>query len=192
MITGTAAHQPSLSFTTCRSLRRLTSMVLMLPSIHLVLHHHLLLLSSVIPRIGVFSSESALHIRWPIIGTSASASVLSMNIQDSFPLGLTGLVSLLSKGLSRVFSNITVQKHQFFNAAAFFVAQLSHPYMTTGKALAWTIQTFVGKVISLLFNMLPRFVITFLPRSKSLFNFVTAIIIYSDFGAQENKICYWI
>ena len=100
------------------------------------------------------------------IGASASASVLPMNIQGWFPLGLTGLISLLSKGLSRVFSNTTVQKHQFFGT--FFIVQLSHPFMTTGKTIAFTRRTFVGKVMSLLLNMLSRLVKTFLPRSKCL------------------------
>ena len=81
--TGTEAHQPSLSFTTCYSFLRLLSMVLM-PSIHLILHLHLLLLPSVIPRIRVFSNELILHIRWPIFRASASVSVLSVNSQDSF------------------------------------------------------------------------------------------------------------
>ena len=97
------------------------------------------------------------------IGVSASASVLPMNIQDWFPLGWTGCISLQSNGLSRVFSNTTVQKH-----TTFFIVQLSHPYMTTGKTTTLTIWTFVGKVMSLLFNMLSRLVITFLPRSKCL------------------------
>ena len=88
----------------------------------------------------------------------ASASVLPMNIQGWFPLGLTGLISLQSNGLSRVFSNTTVQK----------MVQLSHLYMTTGKTRALTIWTFVGKVIFLHFNMLSRFFIAFLPRSKHL------------------------
>ena len=73
-----------------------------------------------------------------------------------------------SKGLSRVFSNTTVQKHQFFGTQLFFMVQLSHPYMTTGKTIALTRWTFVDKVMSLLFNMLSRLVITFLPRSKRL------------------------
>ena len=73
-----------------------------------------------------------------------------------------------SKGLSRVFSNTTVQKHQFFDAQPFYIVQLLYPYMTTGKAIALTRQTFVGKVMSLLFNMLTRLVIAFLPRSKCL------------------------
>ena len=96
------------------------------------------------------------------IGVSASTAVPSMNTQDRSPLGWTEWISLQSKGLSRVFSNTTVQKHQFFSA------QLLHPYMTTGKTIALTRRTFVGKVMSLLFNMLSRLVITFFPRSKCL------------------------
>ena len=88
------------------------------------------------------------------IGTSASASVLPMNIQGLFPLGWTGWISLQSKGLSVVFSNTTVQKHEFFSIPAFFIVQLPHPYMTTGITIALTKWTFVGKVMSLLFNML--------------------------------------
>ena len=91
------------------------------------------------------------------IGVSASTSVLPMNTQDGFPLGWTGWISLQSKGLSSIFSNTTVQKHQFVKA--FFIVQLSHPYMTTGKTIALTRWTFVDKVMSLLFNMLSRLVI---------------------------------
>ena len=80
----------------------------------------------------------------------ASALVLPVNIQDWFSLGLTGWISLQSKGLSRGFSNTTVQKHQFFSAQLFFMVQLSHPYMTTGKTIALTRRTFVDKVMSLL------------------------------------------
>ena len=101
------------------------------------------------------------------IGASALALVLPMNIQDWFHLGLTGLISLQSKRLSRVFSNTTVQKHQFFSTQPSLRSN-SHPYMTTGKTVALTRQTFVGKVMSLLFNMLSRLVITYLPRSKHL------------------------
>ena len=100
-------------------------------------------------------------------GISASASVLPKNTQGWPPLEWTGWISLLSKGLSRVFSNTTVQKHQFFGAQLSLV-QLSTPYMTTGKTIALTRLTFVGKVISLPFNVLSRLVITFLPRSKRL------------------------
>ena len=121
------------------------------------------------------------------IGASASASVLPINEHSGlFPLGLTGLISLLSKGLSRVFSSTTVQKYQFFGAQPSWSG--SHLYMTTGKAIDLTIQTFVGKVMSLLFNVLFRLVIAFLPRSKHLF--MAAGTVCSDFGVQENKICH--
>ena len=98
---------------------------------------------------GLFQGASSSHnITKVFLGASGSASVLPMNIQCWFPLGMTGLISLLSKGLSRVFSSTTVQKHQFFGL---LVVQLSHPYMTTRKTVL-TIWTFVSKVISLLFN----------------------------------------
>ena len=99
-------------------------------------------------------------------GVSASASVLPVNTHDWSSLGWTSWISLQSKGLSSSFSNTTVQKHQFFDSA-FFTVQLSHPYMT-GKTIALTRQNFVGKVMSLLFSMLSRLVITFLPRGKHL------------------------
>ena len=102
------------------------------------------------------------------IGVSILASVLPMNIQSWFPLELSCLVSLKSKGLSRVFSNTTVQKHWFFWCSAFFMVQLSHLYMITGKTIALTIWTFVGKVLFLLFHTLSRFVTAFLTRSRCL------------------------
>ena len=102
------------------------------------------------------------------IGAATLASYFSMNIQGWFLLELTGLISLLSQGLSRVFSNTTVQTSQILQHLAFFRGQLSHPYMTTGKTIALMIRSFVGKVMSLLFNVLSRFVIAFLPRSKCL------------------------
>ena len=101
------------------------------------------------------------------IGVSASASILPVNIQDWFPLRWTGWISLQSKVDSRIFSNTTVQKHHFFSTQFLYI-QLSHPYMTTGKITALTRWTYVGKVVSLLFNMRSRLVITFLPRSKCL------------------------
>ena len=97
------------------------------------------------------------------IGASASAWVLPMNIQGWFPLGLTGLISFLSKGLSRVFSSTTVWNISS-SVRTFFLVYLSHLHMTTGKTIALTVRTFVGKVISLVFNTLSRFLIAFLPR----------------------------
>ena len=112
----TAAHQASLSVTNFQSLLKLMSIESVVPSNHLILCHPLLLLPSVFPSISVFSSESAVASGGQSIGASTSASGLPMNIQGWFPLGLTGLISLQSKGLSRVFSSTTVWKHWFFGA----------------------------------------------------------------------------
>ena len=136
------------------------SIKLVMPSNHLILCRPLLLPPLVFPTVRVFSNDSILCIRWRKY-QSFSFSISPSN-EHSGPLGWTGWISLLSKGFSRVFSSTTVQKHQFFDA------QLSHLYMTTRKTIALTIWTLVGKVMSLLFNMLSRFVITFLPRSKHL------------------------
>ena len=111
----TAAHQASLSFTVSRSWLKFTSIESVMPSNHLILYCHPLLLPSIFPSIGIFSNELALRIGQSI-GTSASASVLPMNIQGQFPLGLTGLIALQYKGLSRVFSSTTIQKRQFFSS----------------------------------------------------------------------------
>ena len=102
------------------------------------------------------------------IGALATASLLPMNIQDWFPLGLTGWISFQSKGLSRIFSQYHNSRASILQWSALFMVQLLHPYMTTGKTIALTKWTFVGKVMSFFFNMLPRLVITFLPRSKCL------------------------
>ena len=110
----TTACQASLSFTISRSWFKLMYLESVMPSNHLILCSPLLLLPLNFPSIRVFSNESALHIRWPKYWSFSLASVLPMNIQDWFPLGWTGWISLQSKGLSRVFSNTTVQKHQFF------------------------------------------------------------------------------
>ena len=112
----TAARQASLSITNSQNLLKLMSIESVMPSNHLILGRPLLLLPSIFPSTRVFSNESVLHIRWPKYGVSASTSVLPMNTQDWSPLGWTGLISLQSKGLSRVFSN-TLQKHQFLTYA---------------------------------------------------------------------------
>ena len=102
------------------------------------------------------------------ITVSASAWVLPMSIQNWFSLELTSLIFLQAKGLSRVFSSITIQKHQFLGPQPSWWVQLSHPYMTSGKTIALDIWTFVVKVMSLLFNTLSRFVMAFFPRNKHL------------------------
>ena len=141
----TAARHTSLCITSSLSLLKLVSIKLVMPSNHLILCRPLLLLPSIFPSIRVFSNESFFTPGVQRIGASTSASVLPMNIQDWFPLGLTSLISLLSKGLLGVFSSTTGQKHQF-SCSDFFMIQLSYPYMTTGKTIALTRQTFVGKV----------------------------------------------
>ena len=112
----TAACQTSLSFTNSWSPPKPMSSESVMPSNHLILCHPLLLLSSIFPSIRVFSNESALHIRWPKYWSFSFNTSLTMNTQDWSPLGWTGWISLQSKGLSRVFSNTTVQKLQFFGA----------------------------------------------------------------------------
>jgi len=166
MTPWTAAQQASLSFPISQSLLKLMSIESVMPSNHLILCCPLLLLSSVFPSIRVFSSELALPIRWPKCWSFSFS--IPVNIQDWFPLGLIGLISLLYKGLLRVFSSTIGWNHQFFWCSTFFVIQLSHLYMTTGKIIALIICIFFGKVISLLFNTLCRLVIDFFPRSKCL------------------------
>ena len=121
----TAACWASLSITNSWSLLKLMPIESVMPPNHLILYYPLLLLPSVFPRIRIFSKESVLCIRWSNDRASASASVLLMNSQDWFSLGWTSWISLLSKGLSRVFSNTTVQKHQFFST------QLYGPTLTS-------------------------------------------------------------
>ena len=143
----TAACQASLSITNSRSSPKLMSNESVMPSSHLILCRPFLLLPPIPPSIRVFSNESLFAWGGQSIGVSALASVLPKNTQDWSPSEWTGWISLQSKGFSRVFSNTTVQKH-----SAFFTVQLSHPYMITGKTIALTRQTFVGKVMSLLLN----------------------------------------
>ena len=160
------ARPPSLLITNSQSLLKLMSIELVMPSNHLILCHSLLFLPSIFPSIRVFSNKSVLYIRWPKYWSFSFSISPSNEYSGLISLGLTGWSSSQSKGLSRVFSNTPVQKHQFFGAH--LIVQLSHPYMTTGKTIALTRRTFVGKVMSLLLNMQSRLVIAFLPRSKHL------------------------
>ena len=160
-----------------------------MPSNHLILYRSLLLLPSISPSIKVFSNESVLHIRWP----NYWSFCFSVSPSNEHP----GLISFRMDWLDLPAVQGTLKrllqhhssKASILQNSAFFTVQLSHPYMTTGKTIALTRQTFAGKVMSLLFNKLPRFVIAFLPRSKCL-SFMAAVTICSDFGAQENKACH--
>ena len=164
----TAACQASLSITSSRSLLKLMSIELVMPFNHLILCPPLLLLPSVFPSIRVFSNESALHIRWPkdwsfsfsISPSSEYSGLTSLRIDWLDLLAVQGTLKSLLQNHS--------SKASVIRCSAFFMAQLSHSYMTTGKTIALTRQIFVGKVMSLLFNMLSRLVIAFLPRSKLL------------------------
>ena len=144
-----------------------------MPSSHLILWRPLLFLSPIPPSIRVFSNELTLHMRWPKYWSfSFLASFLPKKSQGWSPLEWTGWMSLQSKGLSRVFSNTTVQKHQILRRSAFFIGQLSHLYMTTGKTIVLTRRTFVGKVMSLLLNVLSSLVIT-TDITETFWNFET-------------------
>ena len=164
----TAARQASLSITNTQSLLKPMPIELVMPSNHLILCRPLLLLAPIPARIRVFSNESALRMRWPKYWSFSFSISPSNNTQYVSPSGWTGWISLQCKGLSRVFSNTTVQKHQFFGAQLSSQSNSHIHTWPTGKTIALTRWTFVGKVMSLLFNMLSRFVITFLPRSKHL------------------------
>ena len=164
----TAARQASPSITNSWSWLRLMSIELVMASNHLILCCPFLLPLSIFPSIRVFSNELVLRIRWPKDWSFSFSISPSNEYSRLISAGLTGLVFLQSKGLSRVFSSTTVQKHQFSGTQLSFVVQLSQPYVTTGKTIALTRWTFVGKVMSLLFNMLSRLVIAFIPRNKCL------------------------
>ena len=144
------------------------SIELVMPSNHLILCRPLVLLLSIFPSIRVFSNESVLHIRWPKYW-HFSFSISPANDYSglvSFRMDWLDLIAV--QGTLRSLLQHHSSKASIFQCSAFFIVQLSHPYMTTGKTIALTRQTFVGKVRSLLFNMLSRLVITFLARSKCL------------------------
>ena len=168
VIQWTAARQASLSITNSQSLLKLTSMESVMPSNHLILCCPLLLPPSIFPSIRVFSIESILHIRWPkywsfifsISRFNEYSGLLSFRIEC---FDLLAVQRTLKSLLQHHSSKASILQH-----SALFVSQLSHPYITTRKTIALTRWTFVGKVMSLLFNMLSKVVVTFLPRNKCL------------------------
>ena len=139
-----------------------------MPSNHFILCHPLLLLPSSFPSIRVFSNESALHIRWPKYWSFSFSISPSSEHPGLVSFRLDWLDLLAVQGTLKSLLQHHSSKASILQCSAFFIAQLSHPYMTTGKTIALTRWTFVDKVMSLLFNMLSRLVITFLPRSKCL------------------------
>ena len=165
----TAARQASLSITNCQTLFKLMSIESVMPSNHLILCHPLLLLPSIFPRIGLFSNESVLHIRWPKYW-SFSFSISPFSEHSGLISFRTDWLDLLAvQGTLKSLLQYHSSKASSLQPSAFFRVQLSHPYTTTKTTTALTRQTFVSKVMSLLFNMLSRLVIIFLPRSKLSF-----------------------
>ena len=186
----TAARQASLSFTNSQSLLKLMSIESVMPSNHLILCHPLLLLPSIFPSIRVFPNESTRRIRWPkywsfsfsIGPCNEYSGLISFRIDWFDLLAVQGTLKSLLQHHS---SKASILQH-----SAFFTVQLSHPNVAISKTIILTIQTFVGKVMSLFFNMLSRFVIAFLPRNKHLLISWLQSTICRDFGAQENKVSY--
>ena len=167
-IPWTAAHQASLTTTNSLSSLKLTSIESVVPFSHLILCRPLFLLLPIPPNIRVFSNESTLCIRWPKYW-SFSFSISPSNEHPGLISFRTDCLGLLAvQGTLKSLLQHHSSKASILQCSAFFTVQLLHPYMTTGKTIALTGRTFVGKVISLLFNILSKLVITFLPRSKHL------------------------
>ena len=162
------AHQDSLSITNSRSALRLTSIESVMPSSHLIFCRPLLLLPPISPTIRVFSNESTLHMRWPNYWSFSFSIIPSKKIPRLISFRMDCLDLLAVQGTLKSLLHHS-SKASILRRSAFFTVQLSHSYMTTGKTIALTRpRTFVGKVMSLLLNMLSRLAITFLPRSKRL------------------------
>ena len=162
------SNQASLSITNSRSLLKHMSIELVMPSNHLILCLPFLLPPSIFPSIKVFSNESALHIRWPKHWSFSFSISPSNEYSGLISFTMDWLDLLAVQGTLKSLRQHHNSKASILWCSPFFIVQLSHPYTTTGKTIALTRQTFVGKVLSLLFNKLSRLVITFLPSSKRL------------------------
>ena len=191
MTPWTAARQASLSITNSWSSPKLMSIKLVMPSNHLILCHPLLLPPSIFPSIRIFSNESVLHIRYPKYWSFSFSISPSNEHPGLISFSMDWLDLLAVQGTLKSLLQHHSSKASILQCSVFFIVQLSHPYMTTGKTIALTRRTFVGKVMSLLFNMLSRLVISFLPRSKRLLiSWLQSPCDFacSDFGAQKNKV----
>ena len=163
-----AACQASLPITKYQSLLKLMSIESVMPSNHLILCCPLLLLPSIFPSIRVFSSESVLRIRWPKFWSFSFSISPSNEYSGLISFRIDWLDLLVVQGILKSLLQHHSSNASILQCSAFFMVQLSYPYMTTGKTIALTRRIFVGNVVSLLLNMLSRLVITFLPRSKHL------------------------
>ena len=161
----TAACQASLSIINYQSLLKLMSIESVMPSNYLILCHPLFLPPSIFPRIRVFYNESVLRIRWPKYWSFSFSTSPSNEYSGLIFFKIDWLNLLAVQGILKSLLQHHSSKTSILQSSAFFIAQLSHPYMTTGKTKALTRQTFIDKIMSLLFNMLSMLVITFLPKS---------------------------
>ena len=175
----TTAHHTFLSFTISQSLLELVSIE---SSRHLILSHPLLFLPSIFPSIRVFSSELALCLKWPKYW-SFSFSISPFNVYS-------GMISLVVQGTLKTLLQHHSLKASLLWCSSFFKVQLSHPYMTTEKTISLNIRTCFSKVISLLFNMLSRMVVTFLPRSKCLLISWMQLPFRVILEPKKNKVCH--
>ena len=186
----TAAGRTSLSITNSQRLLNLLAVELVMPSNHLILCSPLFLPSPIFSSIRDFCNESVLCIRWSMYWSFSFGISPSSEYSGLISFTMDWLDLLVVRGTLKSLFQHHSSKAQLW-CSAFFIVQLSHPYMTTGKTMALTRWTFVGKVISLLFNMLSRLVTAFLPRSEHLLISRPAVTISSDFGAQENKVSHY-
>ena len=183
------ACQTSLSITNSWSLLKLMSIESVTPSNHLILCHSLFFLPSNFPSIRVFSCDLVFCISWPkfwnfsfsISPFNEYSGLISFRM-DQFDLAVQRTLNYLLNHQS--------SKASLLQGSAFFIVQLSHPYMTTGKTIALTTQTSVGKVTSLILNMLSRLEIAFSSKEQVSFNFMAAVTICGDFGAPKSKVCH--
>ena len=174
----TAAHHASLSITNSQSLLKLMSIKLVMPSNHLILCHPLVVPPSIFPSIRIFSNESVLH-----SPSNEYSGLISLRMDWLDLLTVQGTLKSLLQPHS---SKASILRLSAFTCEV----QLSHPYMTNGKAISLTRWTFVDKVMSLLFNMLSRLVIAFLPEASVFISWLQSPTICSDFGAKNNKVCH--
>ena len=178
----TVTYQAPLSSTVSWGFLKFMSIELVMPSSHLVLCHPLLLPPTIFPSIRVFFNESILRISWPKYCRFSFSISPSNEYSGLISFRMDWVDLLANQGILKSLLQHHSSKASILQRSAFLIVQLSHPYMTTGKTKALIRWTFVGKVMSLLFNMLSRLVISFLPRSKH-FNFMAAVTICSNFGA---------
>ena len=189
MTPWTVAYQASLSFTISQSLLKPMSIESVISSNHLILCHPLLSLPSIFPSIRVFSNQSTLPIRWPKYWSFSFSTRPSSEYLGLISFRIDWFDGLAVQGTLKSLLQHHSSKASTLWYSAFFMVQLSHPYVITGKTITLTLWTFVGKVMSLVINVLSS-CYSFSSKEQTSFTFMAAVSIVGDFGAQENKICH--